>query len=312
VSEPISYQGRYFILWRGEAVPKPFEDARRELEVGMRNRRAYAQNAELAKKVAAQLKENRDVEATAKAFAAEANMNVSDMIRETAFIKPGDNVEFIGTSPQFEEGIAGLEQPNDVGDEVPVPDGFAVPLLVDRKEPRDAEFEEVREQLVEIVKLEKARAQIEEIAREIASGSASATALAAAAQARGQRAEESTSFILGSPLGEGPSATTSGQLEDAIYELRAGEVTKEPIKIGENYYIVGVKSREEANMEDFARQRDSLMEQMMNRKRGDVFFDYLNAVRRRMETAGRIRIFEDAIARIDAADSGLPFSLPNM
>jgi peptidyl-prolyl cis-trans isomerase D len=312
VSEPISYQGRYFILWRGDAVPKPFADARRELEVSLRNRRAYAENAELAKRVAAALKENRDVEATAKAFASEANMSTSEMVRETAYIKPGDNVEFIGVSPQFEEGIASLEQPNDVGDEVPVPDGFAVPLLVDRKEPRDAEFAEVRDRLVEVVRLEKARAEIESIARQIASGAGSPSALAAAAQARGQKAQDSKSFILGSPLGEGPSATTSGQLEDAIFALRPGEVTKEPIKIGENYYIVGVSSREEANMEDFARQRDSLMDQMLNRKQGDVFFDYLNAVRRRMETAGQIRIIDEAVARIDAADSGLPFSLPNM
>lgn len=312
ISEPISYQGRYFILWRGDAVPKPFEDARRELEVSLRNRRAYAENAELAKRVAAALKENRDVEATAKAFASEANMNASEMVRETEFIKPGDNVEFIGVSPQFEEGIASLEKPNDVGDEVPVPEGFAVPLLVDRKEPRDREFAEVRDQLVEVVKLEKARAEIETIARQIASGAGSPTALTAAAQARGQKAEESKSFVLGSPLGEGPSATTSGQLEDAIYALRPGEVTKEPIKIGENYYVVGVSGREEANMDDFAQQRDSLMEQMLNRKRSDVFFDYLNAVRRRMESAGQVRIFEDALARIDSADSGLPFSLPNM
>ena len=312
VSEPISYQGRYFILWRGDAVPKPFEEARRELEVSLRNRRAYAENAELAKRVAAALKENRDVEATAKAFASEANMTASEMVRETEFIKPGDNVEFIGVSPQFEEGIASLEKPNDVGDEVPVPEGFAVPLLVDRKEPRDREFAEVRDQLVEVVKLEKARAEIENIARQIASGAGSPTALAAAAQARGQKAEESKSFILGSPLGEGPSATTSGQLEDAIYALRPGEVTKEPIKIGENYYIVGVSSREEANMEDFVRQRDSLTEQMLNRKRSDVFFDYLNATRRRMESAGQVRIFEDALARIDTADNGVPFSLPNM
>jgi hypothetical protein len=33
VTEPISYQGRIFVLRRGEDVPKSFEDARKELEV---------------------------------------------------------------------------------------------------------------------------------------------------------------------------------------------------------------------------------------------------------------------------------------
>jgi peptidyl-prolyl cis-trans isomerase D len=226
VTDPINYQGRYFILRRGEAVPKTFEDARKELEVSLRNRRAYAANAELAKKVAARLKETKDVQATAQQFAAEANMAVSEMVRETPHVKPGDNVENIGTSPQFEDGIASLENPQDVGDEIPVTNGFAVPMLVDKREPRDAELDEVRAQLVEVVKLERARNQIEDLARQIAAGSASATAIAAAAQARGLTVRDSKSFILGSPLGDGPTATTSPQLEDAIYALREGEVTR--------------------------------------------------------------------------------------
>ncbi len=310
ITDPINYQGRYFILRRGEAVPKTFEDARKELEVSLRNRRAYAANAELAKKVAASLKETKDPQATAQQFAAEANMAAGEMVRETGFIKPGDNVENIGTSPQFEDGIASLENPQDVGDEVPVPDGFAVPILVEKREPRDAEFEEVRARIVEDVKLEQARQQVESIAREIASGSASATAIAAAAQSKGVTARTSDSFILGSPLGDGPSAATSPQLEDSIYALRAGEVAKEPIKIGENYYVVGVTGREEANMDEFAKQRDTLTEQMLNQKRGQVFSDYVAAVRARMEANGEIKIYNDAIAQIDALDTQTPGTVP--
>ena len=48
ITEPIKYQGRIFILRRGEDVPKPFEDAKKELEVSLRNRKAYAAAAELA------------------------------------------------------------------------------------------------------------------------------------------------------------------------------------------------------------------------------------------------------------------------
>ena len=243
---------------------------------------------------------------TAQDFATQANMTAADMVRETPFIVPGDNVDKIGVSPQFEEGIAGLANANDVGDEIPVPEGFAIPLLVERKEPRDAEFEEVRSKLVDVVKLEKAREQIENIAKQVAGGAASADALAAAASAQKLTAQESKSFILGSPLGDGPAASTSEQLEDAIYGLKAGEVTKEPVKIGENYYIVGVKSREEANMEEFAKQRDTLTEQMLSRKRAELFSEYLAATRRKMDEAGRIRIYEDAVAKVDAADSATP------
>ena len=300
ITEPISYQGRYFILRRGNDVPKSYEDAKKELEVSLRNRRAYAAAAELATKIAETLKQNKNVQQTAEQFASQANMTTAEMVRETGYVKPGDNVENIGTSPQFEDGIKGLENPNDVGERTPIQNGFAIPMLVDKKEPRDAEFDEVKDQLVEVVKLEQARARIEQIANQIAAGSTTAAAVATAAAGSNLKAQELKSFILGSPLGSGPSASTSEALEDAIYAMNAGDATKQPIMVGETFYIVGVTNREEASMDDFAKQRTELMEQMLTRKRGEVFTDYLAATRQRMEADGDIKIYEDAIAKLDA------------
>lgn len=305
ITEPISFKGRYFILRRGEDVPKPFEDARKELEVSLRNRRAYGVAAELAQKVTDNLKQSKDVQKTAAEFAAQANMGVAEMVRETGYVKPGDDVANIGRSPQFEEGILGLENPNDVGDKIPVQNGFAIPLLVDKKEPRDAEFDEVKSQLIEVVKLEKARNQIEEIAKQIAAGSTTSATLAGIAESKNLKAQDQKSFILGSPLGQGPSASTSEALQDAIYAMKEGDVTKTPIKVGETWYIVGVNKREEANMEDFAKRRGDLMEQMLSQKRGEVFSDYLSATRQKMETAGSIKIYNDAVAKLD--EPTLPF-----
>lgn len=302
ITEPISYQSRYFILRRGEDVPKPFEDAKKELEVSLRNRRAYGVAAELAGKIAEALKQNKDVQKTAADFAAQANMTTTDMIRETPYVKPGDNVDKIGTSPQFEEGIAPLENAQDVGDKVPVPEGFAIPMLVDRKEPRDATFDEVRAQIVEVVKLDKARAQVEEIAKQIASGATTADALSAAATAKGLKAQDQKAFVLGSPLGQGPSASTNETLEEAIYAMKQGDVSKTPIKVGDNWVVVGVKTREDANMDDFAKQRDDLVEQMVQQKRNQVFSDYVASTRQKFETDGKITIYQDAIAKIDGAD----------
>ena len=136
ITEPINYQGRYFILRRGEDVPKSFEDAKKELEVSLRNRKAYSVAAELAGKIADELKQNKDIQKTASDFAGQVNMSTADMIRETGYVKPGDNVDKIGVSQQFEEGIANLENPQDVGDKTPVPDGFAIPMLEDKKPPQ--------------------------------------------------------------------------------------------------------------------------------------------------------------------------------
>ena len=306
VSEPINYQGRYFILRRGEDVPKPFEDAKKEIEVSLRNRRAYAATAELAEKVFETLKQNKDVQAAAREYAANANMNPAEMVRETPFIKPGDNVANIGISPQFEEGISGMDNANDVAEKIPIQNGFAIPLLVEKREPRDAELDEVRSQVVEAVKNEKARTQMEEIANRVAAGASSAEALAAAAAANNLKASDSADFVLGSPLGEGVSATTNKEIEDAIFALQAGEVTKTPLRAGDGFFIVGVKKRTEANMDEFAKQKDNLTEQMLNRKRSEVFENYVSSVRQKMEAAGQITIYDAIIQKIDEADAATP------
>jgi parvulin-like peptidyl-prolyl isomerase len=179
-------------------------------------------------------------------------------------------------------------------------------MLVDKKEPRDAEFDEVKAQLVDAVKIEKARSQVEEIAKAIASGAPNAAALVAAAVAKGMTAKDQKNFVLGSPLGEGPTAGTSEALEDAIYAMKAGDVTKTPLLVGDNWYIVGATARTDANMGDFAKQRSGLIEQMLSKKRSEVFSDYLAAVKQRMEADGSIKIYKDALALIDAPVPGLP------
>ncbi|CAN5626800.1 hypothetical protein BH10ACI3_BH10ACI3_01810 [soil metagenome] len=306
ISEPISYQSRFFILRRGDDVPKTYETAKKEIEISLRNRRAYGVAAELAQKVDDALKQSKDPVKTAQEFAAQANMNAADMVKETSYVKPGDDVPNIGISPQFEEGINPLANAGDVGEKTPIQNGFAVPILVDIKQPRDAEFDEVKAQVIDVVKVEKARAQVEEIAKQIASGAANAGALAGAATAKGMTAKDQKNFVLGSPLGEGPTAATSQALEDAVYAMKVGDVTKTPLKVGDNWYIVGVTKREDADSAEFAKQRSGLIEQMVSKKRSAVFSDYLAAVKQRLETAGDIKIYKEAMEKVDGPASDIP------
>jgi peptidyl-prolyl cis-trans isomerase D len=306
VSEPIKHENRIFILRRGEAVPKTIDTAKKELDVSLRNRRAYTAAAELANKITERLKAEKDVAKVAGEFASQANMSTTEMTKETGFVKPGDDVKDVGVSDQFEQGIAGLESANDVGDKIPVPNGFAIPLLVEKKEPRDAELSEVREKVLEAVKSEQARTKVSEIANQIASSAGTPGGLSAAASGKGLKAQESKSFVVGSPLGQGPTATTSEALEDAIYNLKDGEITNTPVNIGDNWFVVGVNKREEANLEEFAKQRDTLTQTMLQTKRQTVYSDYLASRQREMETKGEIVIYKDALAQLEAIPSAPP------
>ena len=76
----------------------------------------------------------------AQELAAEANMKPAEMVKETPFVAPGDDVPGIGSSQQFEAAIAPLNNANDVGDRTGVKGGFAIPVLVDKKEYRIPRF----------------------------------------------------------------------------------------------------------------------------------------------------------------------------
>lgn len=298
VTEPIKFGSSFYIVRRGAVVPKTFEDAKQGLLISMRNRRAFRAASELTDKVAARLNEVQDVRKVAEEFAAQANMKPDEMVRETGFVKPGDDVPNVGVSEDFEKGIAGLESAGQVGGKIQIKDGFAIPTLVEKKEPRDAEFAEVRNQVVNSVKLEQAKARMEQIANEIAAA-ASPEALKAAAEKYGLKAADSKDYKVGAPLGEAGASASGEEVDEAIYAIKAGEVTKKPLKSGENYFVVGATKRTEANMDEFAKQRDQLMQSAVSLKKNQFFSDYLTNLRQRMEKEGRIKINKDAIAKLD-------------
>ncbi len=310
-TEPLKFGSNYYILRRGQSVAKPFEDTKREIEVSRRNSKAYEANAALATKASESLKKSKDPQKVAEEFASQTNMNVADMIRETGFVKPGDEIDKLGISQDFEQGILSLNKVNDVGDKIPIPGGFAIPMLVGKKDPREAEFDEVRSQVVEAVKAKKAREEVDKIAKKIASESSSASDLSASAKSEGLEAQEAKDFILGSPLGGGPSATTSEALEDAVFALKPGEITKQPVKVGDNWFVVGVNSREEANMENFPKEREQMVRTKLNEKRMRVFSDFLASRKLAMEKKGDIKIYKDAIAKLDKANQENQPQIPN-
>lgn len=291
VTDPIKYKNAYYILRRGDPVPKTFEDAKPELLVSLRNRRGYTAAQKIAQKAQDRLKETKDAQKVAQELAAEANMNAADMVKETPFIKPGDDVPNIGSSQQFEDAIGPLNNPNDVGERVGIKNGFAVPMLVEQKSPRVPEFDEVKDKVRSAVKEEKAKAMLEQKAREIVAAAKSPGELKAAAEKAGLEAKAEANYKLSTPLGE---AGSSVLIDDPLYAAKAGDVLP-PIFLNLNYVVVGVNKKTDADLTEYAKQRDSLMQQALSERKNQVFEDYLATVMTKMKQAGKIRIYQDVL-----------------
>ncbi|SRR6266498_301126 len=293
---PIKYAGNWYILRRGDSVPKTFEDAKQELLVSLRNRRGYAVAAKIAERASSRLKETKDLQKVAQELAAEANMTATEMVRETPYVKPGDDVPNIGSNQQFEQAIAPLNNPNDVGERTGVKGGFAIPMLVDKKEPRIPDFEEVKAKILQSLKQQRAKEQLQQQANQLAESLKSASDVKAAGEKAGFEVATEAAYKLGATLGK---AGTSPSLDEAIYALKSDEVTKTPIKVGDSFVVLGVTKRIAADLAAFANERDQLTQSKLSERQNQVFEDYIAAVQEGMKQKGKIKIYSDVLARME-------------
>jgi len=305
VTDPIKYKNAYYILRRGDSVPKTFEAAKPELLVSLRNRRGYTVAQKLAQKAQERLKETKDPQKVAQELAAEANMKPADMVRETPFVKPGDDVPNIGSSQQFEDAIAPLNNPNDIGDRTGIKNGFAIPMLVEKRDPRIPDLDEVKAKVTKALKAERAKAQLEDKAKELLANAKTPGDLKAAAAKLGLEAKAEANYKLETPLGDSGSSVL---LDDPLFASKAGEVIQKPIFLNGNYLVLGVNKRTEADLAEFAKQRDTLMKTALDERKSQVFEDYLAATQKTMEANGKIKIYKDVLANMQ--DEEVPEAAP--
>jgi parvulin-like peptidyl-prolyl isomerase len=272
--------------------------------VSLRNRRSYNVAQDIARKANDRLKETRDPQKVAQEFAAQANMTPAEMVRETGFIKPGDEVPEIGTSPQFEEKLKPLEEAGAVGEFVGIKNGFAIPQLVEKRDPRIPELAEVKDRVTEDLKSSRADEQLEQTAKELAAGAGGVDALKAAATKAGLKAEDEEAFKLGRPLG---TAGADPALDAAVYQLKTGEGTKAPVKVRDKWVVVAVKARRDSKPEEFEKQKTALTERLLEERRGQLFEDFLVEARRKLEEKGQIEINHETLAQLDEDE---PAALP--
>jgi peptidyl-prolyl cis-trans isomerase D len=307
---PIRFSGNWYILRRGDSVPKTFAEAKPELLVSLRNRKGYGAAFQVAQKAHTRLQEIKDPQKVAQELAGDANMSPADMVRETPFVKPGDDVPDIGSNQQFEQAIEPLANANDVGEVTGIKGGFAVPMLVEKRDPRIPDFDEVKSKISDAMKQQRAKEQLEQKAKDLAASVSSPDALKATGEKEGFDSGLEESFKLGSSLGK---AGISNQLDDVIYKLKAGEVSKTPIRVEDKWVIVGLVKKTDADMSGLFAQRDTLKQSMMSERQDQVFEDYIAGVQQKMKRDGKIKIYDKVLAQLEeeepAAEPGFPGGL---
>ena len=144
------------------------------------------------------------------------------------------------------------------------------------------------------VKNEKANTQLEQKAKDIAAAAKSPGDLKAAAEKAGLEVKAEANYKLATPLGE---AGSSAIIDDPLNAAKAGDVLQ-PIFLNQNYLVIGVNKKTDADLTEYAKQRDTLMQQALTERKNQVFGDYLASVMTRMKQSGSIKVYQDVLDKI--------------
>jgi hypothetical protein len=87
-----------------------------------------------------------------------------------------------------------------------------------------------------------------------------------------------------------------------IYSLKEGEFSKTPIRVNDNWVIVGINKKTDADMSGLAVQRDTLKQSMITERQVQLFEDYIAGVEERMRREGRIEIYDSVLNELDESE----------
>jgi peptidyl-prolyl cis-trans isomerase D len=299
VSQPINKGDKYYVLKVTDRKIPTLADARDELLKGARSQTGYSKAVDLAIEAEENLKQSKD----ANAVAADINKKYGAQlatVKEVPFFSEGDTLPELGSGTEkFESSVFALENPSDAGVRINVDKGFAIPQYVEKRDPHDAVFEEVKDKVEKAYRGNKAAELAEQRAKEITKAQ-NADDLKRMGEGLGLKVDERPT--LGPADSIGPLITEASRAP--VYKLNVGEITKEPIKTDNNVFVVALlKSRKDADMgEPFQKERKSIEQRLLDEKRNTFFSTYLAVTQKQLNEQGKIKIYEDAI--VAAIDSG--------
>lgn len=287
----------WYLLKVTEQREVPFEQMKATLRAGVANRKAYQQASQYADKAYEKATEYKDLRKAADEIAAELKTTGDKLIRSTPYFKNGDTLPEIGSNPAFEEAVGDLKK-DEIGDKVGVPGGLAVPKVVDILDKGAAmSFDQARNQVESKLRQEKEPNIALAKAQEIINKAKTAAEFQTLAKAEGFEVKTDTNFNNVTFPGQAQGGLqTSQQARNALFGLKEGEIVKAPIKYGAAGYIVfAATKRTEADLSKLAASREDIRQRLIAERQGMAFDAYIKAARKRYETAGKIKVYQDRI-----------------
>jgi peptidyl-prolyl cis-trans isomerase D len=309
VTQPVKKGDKYYILKVTDRKIPTFAETRDELLKAGRSRKGYSKTVEIATEAEQKFKESKNAEAVVAEINTKNGAQVAS-VRDTGFFAEGETLPALESASALESSVFQMQNTGDVGERVNIDKGFAIAQYVERRDPHEPAFDEVKTKVENAYRAEKSKELAAQQAGEIAKAK-NADDLKRLADSMGLRPDERAGLKASESIG-----SLVSEFERApLYKLNVGEVTKEPIKTTGNVFVVAaLRERKEADMgEPFQKERASIEQRLLDERRNTFFSTYLAMSQKQLQADGKIKIYDDAIAAaIQSGGVSLPTGLPQM
>jgi peptidyl-prolyl cis-trans isomerase D len=288
ISDLVKTQFGYHIIKVVEKQPahtQTFEEVENLIRPTLLQRKAEQKAQELADKASSLAKNNKSFDQIA------SELKIS--IQETPLFQQGGSIPLVGNSPEFSSKVFGLKE-KEVGSATRIPNGFALPQLVEIKPPYIPGLDEVRAKVEDGLKASKAAELAKTKAQEFADKARKAGGFEKLAKAYSVEVKTSEEFARNGNLQD---LGSSSPFDAFVFSSEVGNVSQ-PIQVGQRHVVAQLKEKKAVNAEEFAKARDSLRQSLLTPKKDKMFQTYLDSVKETMTKAGSIKIDEAEFATL--------------
>src|ERR1700688_99684 len=214
------------------------------------------------------------------------------------FFSHKDMVPGLGPAPQFMDAVFGATEKSPP-DMAVTTQGFAVFQLLGIKPPATPTFEEIRGQVEEQFKNERANVLLSQKVQELSDRAKAGHDLKKAAKELGATVKTSD-FVL--PDGQVPDIGSMTGEEGVAFTMKPGEISG-AIHRGTNGVVISLREVQTPPDSDFAAKRDQIRDTLIQGKQQELFGLFVTNLRDQMEKAGKIKINQDELKTLTRAGS---------
>lgn len=236
-----------------------------------------------------------------KAFTLSRNNKTFDQIaaelkltvQETPLFAQGSPIPLIGNHQEFSTKVFSLKD-KEVGSPVRIPNGFAVPQLIEVKAPYVPGLAEIRAKVEEAVRASRASDLAKNKAQELADKVKAGGKFEALAIPYPVEVKTSEEFTRNGNLQD---LGSSSPFDAFAFSSQVGAVSP-PIQVGQRHVVAQLKEKKSVDPAEFAKAKDSLRQSLLTPKKERIFQAYVDSVRERMTKSGKIKIDEAEFASL--------------